>query len=1680
MLGHFANFKRLIQTDVDHGSKSKSKKNQSQVIHRGQRLTLESLEPRHLLAANPIITEFLSRSTGTLNDNGTTLSDPPDWIEVYNAGDESINLEGWHLTDKAGNLDKWAFPEYHLGAGEYAIVLATDAPPPEISIPTRTWDGGGDGTDWHDPLNWNTDGAPDPSDALVIASGTPTSTINVNIVDGSITQTGGDITLSGRFNSFGTDPGNGTYNLEGGTLLVNYSGGLSHSFNVGNGTKTGSLIQSGGVVTVIPNVGPINIGNQAAATGTWEISGGAIDAQGGINVGTTGTGTFNYIGTNATVDVGANYTANTSSSTTVFELDGIARTIIPADGNITLDNSTIEIKSALGASLVFGTLYTLFQADADTNFVGSLSANNINLLFDDPADWQLTTTTGLGGSITARYIGDGTPSVAPGGDTLYANFQLSGDGDYLALVMPDGQTVVSEFGQNGADFPFQFEDVSYGVLQDVVTDAPLSQIGYFLNPTPGGPNGVTAESLGPAIQDVTHTPNIAVANEDLVVTAVISSSGEPVSSVVLHTRTMYDAEVVLPMVDDGTGDDLQAGDGIYTAAIPEVLFNAGEMIRYYITTADSGGFDSRAPLFLDSSGENQSVEYFGTVVADSTNDSTLPVLEWFVEPSDIANGLDDLNKAGARTSLFYDGQFYDNIYARTRGFSVRLFNPTGKLSYKLEFNSGDYFQFTTDEQPVEEINLNSNVFDKSMVRITLASDIFEKAGIPAPINFPIRVERNGEFFQLSNITEEPDATFLQREGLDPNGALYKMYNKIDSVTTPSGSSPDALRKKTRRDEGLNDLQDLVDGLALTGVARTNFIYDNVDLPSVINYVATRIGIIADGDSHQKNYYLFRDSEGSGLWTLIPWDPDLTFGHGTTGVYSQTVVGTRPLNLSASNRLIGAIYDTPEFAEMYFRRIQTLLDEVLQPPGTPQEELWLEQRIDELVIDMTPDVILDLAKWGTFNGGGSPISATESDFINAIDQLKQDYFAVRRNFLANHPSIPASGITTESTTLLAAGAPAQVLVPSVANGGDLLGDSWKGAVAFNDTTWLSADTGIGYDANDDYDSLFGYPSNGVIETQLLDEMRNIGGGDTQFNESVFIRIPFNVDLVSLSDFDSLELEMRYDDGFVAYINGIPVANSNDPVPVAWNSGATTQTLDESQVLIPQAFNITSRISDGTIVDGTNILAIQGLNFQTSSSDLLILPEIVGVSILDNPINTPTLTFGIVDFNPSSGNQNEEYIEIVNSNAESVDISLWQLTGGVQFTFTPGTVIPANTSLYVSPDTNDFRSRASSPTSGEGLFVVGDYSGHVSNSGELIELLDDTGAMNTSITTPVQLSDNQKYLRVTELHYNPSSPADDTTEFIELQNISDSVTLDLTGVQIVDGPSTPFDFTGSIVTSLLPGQFVLVVKNQAAFELEYPSVNPLIIAGEYEGSLSNGGEKIKIEDADNSTIVEFKYEDGRALDEADWHPETDNEGFSLVVKDPTSSNDLDLGISWRSSSSLKGSPGAVDNESLDADFNGDEIVNNLDLQILLQNYGTAIDAHRGIGDADGDRKVSLSDLLILKKTFGDIVSSPPPAAAAAALTVSIGSTSQTNSTTQSAAIDHVITKAFDEGTFDNQAKEQEDALPIRKAQSQRYVESVDQAHANTLSPTGHRTSTISLTRARRGHRTESRFQLLTDLI
>ena len=124
---------------------------------------------------------------------------------------------------------------------------------------------------------------------------------------------------------------------------------------------------------------------------------------------------------------------------------------------------------------------------------------------------------------------------------------------------------------------------------------------------------------------------------------------------------------------------------------------------------------------------------------------------------------------------------------------------------------------------------------------------------------------------------------------------------------------------------------------------------------------------------------------------------------------------------------------------------------------------------------------------------------------------------------------------------------------------------------------------------------------LIHTDVKTAMQGV-------NASAYIRLPF--ELTDTAIYNSLALKMKYDDGFVAYLNGAEVARRFAPGSVAWNSGATADR-SRTDAMIYEEIDISSRLN--LLRVGTNVLAIQGLNYGAAGDDFLILPELVDTDV-----------------------------------------------------------------------------------------------------------------------------------------------------------------------------------------------------------------------------------------------------------------------------------------------------------------------------------------------------------------------------------------------------------------------------------------------------------------------------------
>ena len=183
------------------------------------------------------------------------------------------------------------------------------------------------------------------------------------------------------------------------------------------------------------------------------------------------------------------------------------------------------------------------------------------------------------------------------------------------------------------------------------------------------------------------------------------------------------------------------------------------------------------------------------------------------------------------------------------------------------------------------------------------------------------------------------------------------------------------------------------------------------------------------------------------------------------------------------------------------------------------------------------------------------------------------------------------------------------------------------------------------------------------------------------------------------------------------------------------------------------------------------------------------------------------------------------------------------------------------------------------------------------------------------TAPNISDHLRDLRISEFMYHPPEPVGeerlistnrDEFEYLELKNVGPTA-LDLRNVRFTKG--IDFDFGGSGTETLEPGEYVLVVKNRAAFEVRYGAGLP--IAGEYPNdNLRNSGERLKLSFGAGTTIHDID----EYADKLPWPPGGDGD-FSLVLRnvDEILRPDHNDPANWRISRYPEGTPG--DDDTLD---------------------------------------------------------------------------------------------------------------------------------------------------------------------
>ncbi len=988
-----------------------------------------------------------------------------------------------------------------------------------------------------------------------------------------------------------------------------------------------------------------------------------------------------------------------------------------------------------------------------------------------PTKWQIplgdpaATTMDAGGYLLIWADGD---IDDPG---LHAGFKLSDEGEEIGLFAPDGLTMI-----DGFSFGPQYTDVSYGRYPDGG-----SEFRFLTYPFAGAMNISIHEGIVASPQfDVkscvcTGSITVTLTTETEGATIYYSLDGSDPSTGVRGRPTGMAYTQPLVVANTLTVKAVAWKKGWRESEVSSE--------RYVFLGSDLRTFSS--PLAIGV------VDTFGKGVSRSP----IPAYACFIDlgQGDRASMASPTDSAGAATI---------NIRGKSsEGFS--------KHQYHLEM-----YDAQGDETDIEILGLPAEsdwvlqgpYSDKSLIRNELSYRWANEMGRYAPRTRLIELFLNSDSSSVTMSDYVGVYVLMEKIKIGPNrvniaelepsdnaepeitGGYIIKKDKFDGDDVPFGTSrgqsliyqdPNGQDlTQQQRDWIRNYMNSFEAALYSASFTSPEIGYAKyIDVGSFIdNHILVELTKNVDG--FRLSTYMHKDRNGK-LVMGPAWDYNLSFGNAAgywndgwlpTGWYFDHLGdGDYPYwrrlfadpafelayadrwfalrrDVLATDRLIGMIEDyatlLDEPAARNFNKWR-ILGRYDWPnwhiPETFRDEIaWMQQWLVSRLAWMDNQIATDFAPAPPiFNRQGGHV---ESGFALAMAGIGTVYYTTNGT---DPKSLVDAGSLTSGLVLVPENASKRVLVPSRA-----IDDGWRGGGAFSDSGWtLVAGNpgGVGFERNSGYENYITLD----VGTQMYD-----------VQTSCYIRIPFSVSGKD-DELAKVTLHVRYDDGFVAYLNGVEIARRNFTGTPAWNSAADS-THDDPAAVAFEEIDIVN--FSGVLRRGGNVLAIHAMNASSRSSDFLINVQLTAEKAAQQPTELPveiyagpvslsestrimarslyagrwsalndavfavgpvaeSLRISEIMYHPADmgdpNDPNTEFIELTNIGDQTVNLNGVQFTDGIEFAF-PSFDLASGGYCLVVKDLTVFEARY-----GPGLPVAGWYAGNLSNAGERIEIRDAAG-------------------------------------------------------------------------------------------------------------------------------------------------------------------------------------------------------------------------------------------------------------------------------------------------------------------------------------------------------------------
>ncbi|MEZ5324530.1 MAG: CotH kinase family protein [Verrucomicrobiales bacterium] len=843
----------------------------------------------------------------------------------------------------------------------------------------------------------------------------------------------------------------------------------------------------------------------------------------------------------------------------------------------------------------------------------------------------------------------------------HASFKLSADGEYLALVKPDGVTIAHAL--DFSNIP-QATDVSYGLPPDVTgfridVDGTPS---YLATPTPMQANDLALEGIiEPVVASQPHgfydapfeleldsaTPGVDIRyttdgsepsqvngerfTEKLTIDhtttlRAIALRGNWKSSPVLTRTYLFLGDVVHQSANGEAPDGWPSGqsngqildygmdpDIVEKLATPEqVQESLRSLPTLSVVTSIENLFDPQRGIYANPQQKGRAWER--------------PASFELIDPSGAAEG------------------FQVNAGLRLRGgFSRTPSNPKHamRLIFRSEYGSGKLKYPLFDGEGVKSFDfidirtsLNWSWAMVASPRNTLLRDVFARdsqaaMGQPYTRSRFYHLYLNGNYWGIFQ---------TQERVTDSYGASYLDGNKedFDVIKTRGQVAAGNNAAQTRLFEAaVKGFRDDADYFAVQGMRpdgsrdpdleRLLDIDNLIDYMLILFYTGNNDGPGGVHVSWPNNYYSIYNRKHPDGFKYFAHDMEHSLDVGTYDMTrSEHTALTRPEYLNPYSLHVRLVENA-----RYRKHFKERTDMHFFGEGAFADEVALA-RLDKRAAEIESAILAHSARWGDAR---SLRPLTPADWTRAVDRsrkwLKGRGNAVISQFIRRgwyDGMLPPKFVRGGGDNLYLTSADGTIYYTT--NGTDpLRGDGELRPDAkeaeqptIRITTLLEENAPIrAFVPTDDQvdgrwqfpdfdDSRWtkgipgvGYDDDGDYLTSINLEVTGSMRGQSM---SIYLRSQFDANATA---FDRMVLGMKYDDGFSAYLNGSPLISANAPPALDWQSRAPAKGND-SEAMQWQTFPVS--MSEPLKQSG-NILAIHGLNHSLDSSDFLIIPSLIAL-------------------------------------------------------------------------------------------------------------------------------------------------------------------------------------------------------------------------------------------------------------------------------------------------------------------------------------------------------------------------------------------------------------------------------------------------------------------------------------